>query len=82
MREQTQKKFVPRAEATTLDSNQGFRRFTPRARNAVVGAEPAGAAVPASTQQPAGPTNPAGPTGAGPEPADPADPTGAQQPAT
>lgn len=34
-----QKRFVPRAEATTLDSNQGFRRFTPRARNAVVAAQ-------------------------------------------
>jgi ATP-dependent Clp protease ATP-binding subunit ClpA len=31
-----QKRFVPRAEATTLDPDQGFGRFTPRARNAVV----------------------------------------------
>jgi ATP-dependent Clp protease ATP-binding subunit ClpA len=33
-----QKRFVPRAEATTLDPEQGFERFTPRARNAVVAA--------------------------------------------
>src|SRR6202162_6370997 len=26
-----QKRFVPRPEATTLDANQGFGRFTPRA---------------------------------------------------
>ena len=34
-----QKRFVPRAEATTLDPDQGFGRFTPRARNAVVVAQ-------------------------------------------
>jgi ATP-dependent Clp protease ATP-binding subunit ClpA len=34
-----QKRFVPRAEATTIDPDQGFRRFTPRARNAVVVAQ-------------------------------------------
>jgi len=34
-----QKRFVPRAEATTLDPSQGFGRFTPRARNAVVVAQ-------------------------------------------
>src|ERR1700722_15106241 len=34
-----QKRFVLRAEATTLDPNQGFERFTPRARNAVVAAQ-------------------------------------------
>jgi ClpA/ClpB-like protein len=34
-----QKRFVPRAETTTLDPNQGFQRFTPRARNAVVAAQ-------------------------------------------
>jgi ATP-dependent Clp protease ATP-binding subunit ClpA len=34
-----QKRFVPRAEATTLDPDQGFGRFTPRARNAVVTAQ-------------------------------------------
>lgn len=34
-----QKRFVPRAEATTLDPDQGFARFTPRARNAVVAAQ-------------------------------------------
>jgi ATP-dependent Clp protease ATP-binding subunit ClpA len=34
-----QKRFVPRAEATPLDANQGFGRFTPRARNAVVAAQ-------------------------------------------
>ena len=34
-----QKRFVPRAELTALDPNQGFDRFTPRARNAVVAAQ-------------------------------------------
>src|ERR1700761_3204577 len=34
-----QKRFVPRAEASTLDPAQGFGRFTPRARNAVVAAQ-------------------------------------------
>jgi ATP-dependent Clp protease ATP-binding subunit ClpA len=34
-----QKRFVPRAEATALDPEQGFGRFTPRARNAVVAAQ-------------------------------------------
>ena len=34
-----QKRFVPRAEATTLDPEQGFARFTPRARGAVVAAQ-------------------------------------------
>jgi ATP-dependent Clp protease ATP-binding subunit ClpA len=34
-----QKRFVPRAEATTLDPDQGFGRFTPRARNAVIAAQ-------------------------------------------
>jgi hypothetical protein len=34
-----QKRFVLRAEATTLDPNQGFERFTPRGRNAVVAAQ-------------------------------------------
>jgi Clp amino terminal domain, pathogenicity island component len=34
-----QKRFVPRAEATTLDAEQGFGRFTPRARSAVVAAQ-------------------------------------------
>jgi ATP-dependent Clp protease ATP-binding subunit ClpA len=34
-----QKRFVPRAEPTTLDPSQGFGRFTPRARNAVVAAQ-------------------------------------------
>jgi ATP-dependent Clp protease ATP-binding subunit ClpA len=34
-----QKRFVPRAEATALDPEQGFERFTPRARNAVVAAQ-------------------------------------------
>ena len=34
-----QKRFVPRAEATTIDPDQGFGRFTPRARNAVVVAQ-------------------------------------------
>ncbi|OBH02194.1 hypothetical protein A5696_11600 [Mycobacterium sp. E2699] len=34
-----QKRFVPRAEATTLDVEQGFGRFTPRARGAVVAAQ-------------------------------------------
>ncbi|MEB3983192.1 ATP-dependent Clp protease ATP-binding subunit [Mycobacterium sp. 663a-19] len=34
-----QKRFVPKAEATTLDFEQGFGRFTPRARSAVVAAQ-------------------------------------------
>jgi ATP-dependent Clp protease ATP-binding subunit ClpA len=34
-----QKRFVPRAEATTIDPNQGFERFTPRARNVIVAAQ-------------------------------------------
>ncbi|MHA7650564.1 Clp protease N-terminal domain-containing protein [Mycobacterium sp. ML4] len=34
-----QKRFVPKAEATTLDPEQGFGRFTPRARGAVVAAQ-------------------------------------------
>jgi ATP-dependent Clp protease ATP-binding subunit ClpA len=34
-----QKRFVPKAEATPLDPEQGFSRFTPRARNAVVAAQ-------------------------------------------
>ncbi|MDD7814133.1 Clp protease N-terminal domain-containing protein [Mycolicibacter sinensis] len=34
-----QKRFVPRAEAATLDAEQGFARFTPRARSAVVAAQ-------------------------------------------
>lgn len=34
-----QKKFVPRPEAATLDPEQGFARFTPRARSAVVAAQ-------------------------------------------
>lgn len=34
-----QKRFVPRPEAATLDAEQGFARFTPRARNAVVAAQ-------------------------------------------
>ncbi|OBG92624.1 hypothetical protein A5697_06855 [Mycobacterium sp. E3251] len=34
-----QKRFVPRAEAATLDPEQGFGRFTPRARGAVVAAQ-------------------------------------------
>jgi ATP-dependent Clp protease ATP-binding subunit ClpA len=34
-----QKRFVPRPETAALDPNQGFERFTPRARNAVVAAQ-------------------------------------------
>ncbi|MDT5148067.1 MAG: hypothetical protein QOC58_2712 [Mycobacterium sp.] len=34
-----QKRFVPRAEATTLEAEQGFGRFTRRARGAVVAAQ-------------------------------------------
>src|SRR6201981_3373670 len=34
-----QKRFVPKAEPTTLDPNQGFGRFTPRARAVVVAAQ-------------------------------------------
>ena len=36
-----QKRFVPRTETATLDPSQGFERFTPRARNAVVAAQTA-----------------------------------------
>jgi ATP-dependent Clp protease ATP-binding subunit ClpA len=31
-----QKRFVPKAETSPLDPNEGFSRFTPRARNVVV----------------------------------------------
>src|SRR5690242_1723182 len=34
-----QKRFVPRAEPAALDLEQGFARFTPRARGAVVAAQ-------------------------------------------
>ncbi|OHV03945.1 Clp protease N-terminal domain-containing protein [Mycobacterium talmoniae] len=34
-----QKRFVPRPEPTSLDPSQGFGRFTPRARSAVVAAQ-------------------------------------------
>src|SRR5436305_7812539 len=34
-----QKRFVPRAEPAALDPEQGFGRFTPRARGAVVAAQ-------------------------------------------
>src|SRR6201992_203007 len=34
-----QKRFVLRAETTTLDPNGGFERFTPRGRNSVVTAQ-------------------------------------------
>lgn len=34
-----QKRFVPKADATPLDPNAGFSRFTPRARGAVVTAQ-------------------------------------------
>lgn len=34
-----QKRFVPKADATPLDPEQGFARFTPRARGAVVAAQ-------------------------------------------
>lgn len=34
-----QKRFVPRAESAILDPGQGFSRFTPRARGAVVAAQ-------------------------------------------
>ena len=34
-----QKRFVPRAEPAALDPEQGFGRFTPRARNVVVAAQ-------------------------------------------
>lgn len=33
-----QKRFVPKAESVDLDPSQGFGRFTPRARNAVMAA--------------------------------------------
>ncbi len=34
-----QKRFVPKSETTTLDPQQGFARFTPRARGVVVAAQ-------------------------------------------
>lgn len=34
-----QKRFVPKTEPEMMDPNQGFGRFTPRARNAVVAAQ-------------------------------------------
>ncbi|OBI95691.1 Clp protease N-terminal domain-containing protein [Mycobacterium asiaticum] len=34
-----QKRFVPKADAAPLDPEQGFARFTPRARNAVVASQ-------------------------------------------
>ena len=34
-----QKRFVPKAESAPLDPNQGFARFTPRARAVVVAAQ-------------------------------------------
>jgi len=36
-----QKRFVPKADATGIDPNEGFGRFTPRARAAVVAAQTA-----------------------------------------
>src|SRR4029079_11608946 len=34
-----QKRFVPKADAAGIDPNEGFARFTPRARTAVVTAQ-------------------------------------------
>ncbi|WP_319453852.1 MULTISPECIES: Clp protease N-terminal domain-containing protein [unclassified Mycobacterium] len=34
-----QKRFVPKAQADPIDPNDGFSRFTPRARSVVVGAQ-------------------------------------------
>ncbi len=34
-----QKRFVPKADTTPIDPNEGFTRFTPRARTAVVEAQ-------------------------------------------
>src|SRR5664279_3173859 len=34
-----QKRFVPKADTTPMDPNEGFSRFTPRAREAIVGAQ-------------------------------------------
>src|SRR6478609_97886 len=36
-----QKRFVPKAAGDAMDPNEGFTRFTPRARSAVVGAQTA-----------------------------------------
>ncbi|TNY34704.1 Clp protease N-terminal domain-containing protein [Thermomonospora catenispora] len=36
-----QKRFVPKDEATIMDPNEGFRRFTPRAQQAVMAAHTA-----------------------------------------
>ncbi|WP_128375370.1 Clp protease N-terminal domain-containing protein [Streptomyces cavernae] len=37
-RQAAQKRFVPKGETTDLDPSQGFGRYTPRARNAVMAA--------------------------------------------
>lgn len=47
-----QKRFVLRAEATTLDPEQGFGRFTPRARSAVVAAQNAATKAPTTRSPP------------------------------
>ena len=45
-----QKRFVPKGAASDLDAEQGFSRFTPRARNAVVAAQEEARAA-SSTEQ-------------------------------
>jgi hypothetical protein len=40
-----QKRFVPRSDTEAIDPTQGFTRFTPRARNAVVAAQAAARAA-------------------------------------
>jgi hypothetical protein len=40
-----QKRFVPKADAEAMDPNEGFRRFTPRARTTVVEAQNAARAA-------------------------------------
>src|SRR3954467_14371593 len=38
-RQAAQKRFVPKGSETEIDPSQGFSRYTPRARNVVMGAQ-------------------------------------------
>ncbi|MCG8918952.1 ATP-dependent Clp protease ATP-binding subunit [Actinokineospora sp. PR83] len=38
-RQAAQKRFVPKGDEEGMDPNEGFKRFTPRARNVVVGSQ-------------------------------------------
>ncbi|MFE2677367.1 hypothetical protein ACFXEZ_26520, partial [Streptomyces hygroscopicus] len=65
-RQAAQKRFVPKAsgEASDLDPGQGFNRYTPRARNAVVGGGGRGPPPPPPPEPPPPPGRGRGP-GAG-----------------